>query len=753
MKTMKLPLRWNSLFTKLLLGFLSIIALLLSFNVLSFAFFKTNVQQEIIRHNRLNLNNTAHNYDNHFQLVESVILRFYFNDRMGAFRNAGNVYKSSTIDQFRTEMNTLLSNPMLYLDNIIFYSGGSSYVLEKDGTGSPEDMFGKYYVSPDYDLAFWNKQLTESYSFRIFPASTFKEIRYDNTEVSKGTLLPVVIKNKFNPDLSIIALLGADKLFQAFHYSGKDAFYILDADGRTLFRSFPDRGAVPADLAFPADAGFVTRHNDYYFYQKGESGLIYVNVIPNVAIASQVSRLNWLLLGLLCAAVVISALISVRLSFKFNHPIRNMIAAMQRANPQQPKPAPSNIHEFDWISDNISHMIETNDAYQNDLHAKNRLLQNYGYINKIKRIYQKNDLHDLIKTDAPFYLIVFQIVFSRKFHTLTAEEQGKAAYYIKEYIDRHIAEPFAGSVTLQMEKDQILSLVFADVPAPELLKQLQLLKEVLDRDREFCFLTIAVVPERRDSAALAAAYEQAVALTRQRLLNEATQIITEPREERIELAFTASREQELLAALQAGQPAKANELLRRLQDQLDAREAGAREYERLAKEVVTIVTKALLANNLDIGTLFDARSPYEHIRSCTSREHFDAFFEQIAGEAIRLIQDRKAAHDPISDFVMNYLDNHYGEELTVELVAEKLNLSRAYLSTYFREKTGTTFSDYLNGVRISRAKELLRHKDVQIKAIAAEVGYLNVNSFIRMFKSVSGLTPNEYRRTLMTSES
>jgi len=89
----------------------------------------------------------------------------------------------------------------------------------------------------------------------------------------------------------------------------------------------------------------------------------------------------------------------------------------------------------------------------------------------------------------------------------------------------------------------------------------------------------------------------------------------------------------------------------------------------------------------------------------------------------------------------------------VELVAEKLNLSRAYLSTYFREKTGTTFSDYLNGVRISRAKELLRHKDVQIKAIAAEVGYLNVNSFIRMFKSVSGLTPNEYRRTMLTGES
>lgn len=62
-------------------------------------------------------------------------------------------------------------------------------------------------------------------------------------------------------------------------------------------------------------------------------------------------------------------------------------------------------------------------------------------------------------------------------------------------------------------------------------------------------------------------------------------------------------------------------------------------------------------------------------------------------------------------------------------------------------KQGINFNDYLNNLRIEHAKELLISLDLRVQEIALQVGYLNVNSFIRMFKRASGLTPGEYRKS------
>lgn len=56
------------------------------------------------------------------------------------------------------------------------------------------------------------------------------------------------------------------------------------------------------------------------------------------------------------------------------------------------------------------------------------------------------------------------------------------------------------------------------------------------------------------------------------------------------------------------------------------------------------------------------------------------------------------------------------------------------------------FSEYVNGLRMRRAKQLLTSLHLKIQEIASAVGYQNVNSFIRMFKRYSGMTPGEYRK-------
>jgi two-component system response regulator YesN len=79
------------------------------------------------------------------------------------------------------------------------------------------------------------------------------------------------------------------------------------------------------------------------------------------------------------------------------------------------------------------------------------------------------------------------------------------------------------------------------------------------------------------------------------------------------------------------------------------------------------------------------------------------------------------------------------------VLADQFAVSLFHLSRTFKEQTARNFIDYVVDIRMLKAKELLLTTEDKIKDIADTVGYANVNSFIRLFKRVTGLTPKEYR--------
>ncbi|MCQ2458064.1 MAG: response regulator [Clostridia bacterium] len=93
-----------------------------------------------------------------------------------------------------------------------------------------------------------------------------------------------------------------------------------------------------------------------------------------------------------------------------------------------------------------------------------------------------------------------------------------------------------------------------------------------------------------------------------------------------------------------------------------------------------------------------------------------------------------------------YLAQHYTDpNLMLQDVAGAVNMSNSRFSTVFSQETGKTFTEYLTGLRIARAKELLRTTDMKSGAIAYEVGYNDNHYFSYLFKKNTGMTPGEYR--------
>ncbi len=92
-----------------------------------------------------------------------------------------------------------------------------------------------------------------------------------------------------------------------------------------------------------------------------------------------------------------------------------------------------------------------------------------------------------------------------------------------------------------------------------------------------------------------------------------------------------------------------------------------------------------------------------------------------------------------------YINANYKKPITLEDVSREINVSPQYFSKLFKEETGENFIDYLTGIRITVAKELLSQGHLSIKEICYCIGYNDPNYFSRIFKKNVGVTPTEYK--------
>jgi Response regulator containing CheY-like receiver domain and AraC-type DNA-binding domain len=95
-----------------------------------------------------------------------------------------------------------------------------------------------------------------------------------------------------------------------------------------------------------------------------------------------------------------------------------------------------------------------------------------------------------------------------------------------------------------------------------------------------------------------------------------------------------------------------------------------------------------------------------------------------------------------------YINDHYNQSLTLDMVANHAGLNPAYFSTLFKKEMGVNFSTYLNNLRIDHAKLLLKNSNLSLINIAVELGFDNQSYFTNVFKKVTGITPKQYRQSL-----
>lgn len=95
---------------------------------------------------------------------------------------------------------------------------------------------------------------------------------------------------------------------------------------------------------------------------------------------------------------------------------------------------------------------------------------------------------------------------------------------------------------------------------------------------------------------------------------------------------------------------------------------------------------------------------------------------------------------------VEYISEHLHSRVLIEEAAESLHITPAYLSRLFKSETGMTFTDYVNKRRIEEATGLLRYSEYSDLEISNLLCFSSQSYFIKVFKKVMGITPNEYKK-------
>lgn len=118
---------------------------------------------------------------------------------------------------------------------------------------------------------------------------------------------------------------------------------------------------------------------------------------------------------------------------------------------------------------------------------------------------------------------------------------------------------------------------------------------------------------------------------------------------------------------------------------------------------------------------------------------------------VRLIIETSKGKEERIDRIIEYIKDNYGKQISLQRIADEFDMSSTYFSQYFKKCTGTNFIDFVRDIRIKNAKEILKNENITICEVAQRTGFDTVNTFIRIFKKLTGITPGEYKSTIGVS--
>lgn len=162
-----------------------------------------------------------------------------------------------------------------------------------------------------------------------------------------------------------------------------------------------------------------------------------------------------------------------------------------------------------------------------------------------------------------------------------------------------------------------------------------------------------------------------------------------------------------------------------------------------------VIYKSLYSKPICKRSLYEERT-YNIIKidSSNSIEELNNNFNEIIISYSKLNSNiNYLPHNPIIKQAIAYINNNIGGDLSLNTVANKIHISKNYLSFLFTKFVGSSFSDYVNKKRVEKSKSLLVEENSSVLDIAIQCGFSSQSYFCSVFKKHENMTPKQFQNS------
>lgn len=244
-------------------------------------------------------------------------------------------------------------------------------------------------------------------------------------------------------------------------------------------------------------------------------------------------------------------------------------------------------------------------------------------------------------------------------------------------------------------------------------------------------------------------FQQAADVIRRKMLTDDRKVLFHEEEGHLpsfQYFYPSHLEKTLMNHLRAGNESQALDGLNELKSLLKSKpelshENVSRLYNRLIDSIIDLVVDA----GMSWETVYGSGNVYRDLARQETIESIHRWLEPLCAGVMEHFRTQLRAPSKV-DAAIAFMQEHYTSDISVEQIADAVQLNPAYFSRLFKQSTGKTVLEHLTRIRLDRSKELLADPALNLHEIAQRIGYNNTNSYIRFFRKYEGVTPGEYRK-------
>ena len=214
------------------------------------------------------------------------------------------------------------------------------------------------------------------------------------------------------------------------------------------------------------------------------------------------------------------------------------------------------------------------------------------------------------------------------------------------------------------------------------------------------------------------------------------------------ISLTIEDEKNIALILNSSDKTKVIDYIDGIFERIIEHKASYKSVQMICAELIIIVNKIIKEYGLDSSFIYrDNEIPYSRIQKYDNIDDVRKWILDIYAKLASLLEecgivDRYGIH---TQNAIKFINNNFNKDISLDDTAKHIGVSSSYLSRTFKDDCGKGFNEYLNMVRVGKAKLYLNNEEIKLKSIIYKVGFNNYNYFFKVFKNITGMTPVEYR--------